>query len=202
MPDIRPQKQEVRLNKEVRPRRTVKTTINHHPIQRSLKKHPSRADTGQVKQQSQSRPVNQEKIVQVPVQKQLKQPGREIPKPSPMRRPDTKQLAQERKLPQRPMADKQVKTTKKSQVSNNPASHSARPRRATPQHQIVKQQPQSESLSRKTGHVSKRVNPTQAHKVKQKVAAPKPEKIEQKTKHQSRQEIGRQQPQREQRRHR
>ena len=303
MPDIRPRRQEVRLQKKTAIPRKVQTTINHQASQRNPKKQPGRSIAGQAKQQSPVRPVNRHKTVQVPARKQLKQPVREIPKPSPQRRPRTRQLnqkkgaaekplvntqpkivketraknkpdirstrsssmgaqrikkkqpqprtteqipqnrsvarektvqtpirkqfkpsereipkvntevkadpirrpntgqlSQERKLPERPVADKQVKTKKKPQVVNNPASHPARPRRATPQTRTSKQQPQSTSVIRETVREPTKVYATQNHRIKQGQTVQKDAKIEQGNRPQSHQETQQPRPHAEQRR--
>jgi hypothetical protein len=195
-------KKEVRLKQKREKPRKLKNRVKPNTNKMHLKQQPLGTNIEQVKQQSRLKPMNQEKPIHVPVKKQLKKSGREIPKPSPQRRPRTRQLNQKKGAAEKPPVNTQTKTVKKALVINKPASPPARPRRATPQHHIAKQQPQSKSLSQKTGQVSKRVNPVQTRKVKQKVAAKTTEKIEQKTKHQSRQEIGRKLPQIERRRHR
>jgi hypothetical protein len=210
VPVNQPRPQEVRLTKEAAPTPTVEATINRDLTQRNLKKQPVQADTGQAKQRSPVRPVNRDKTVQVPAQKQLEQPGREITKPNseakptPLPRPNTRQLNQNTKKTEKPLGNTQTKTVREAQATNKPTARSAHPsstvtqriqQKEQPQPRAVTQQPRSRSLPRQTtGQAPTRINPAQAPRVKQKRAAQKPEKIQQ--------EIGRPLPQTEQRRHR
>ena len=155
-------------------------------------------------QQPQSRSRAREKIVQAPVQKQLQKPDREV-KPAPVRRPNTKQLAGERNQRERPVANKQTKTTKRPQVANKPDSHPARPSHTASQRirkDQAQQQPRTRSIARETVQEPTRVQAAQDQRAKQEGTGQRKTKIGQRTRPQSHREIRQERPHAGQRRHR
>ena len=173
LPVSQPRRQEVRLHKEPTPARGVEATIKRDHTPRNQKQQPVRADTGYAKQQSRLRPMNREKTVQAPVQKQLKQPSKKISKtnketkPTPIRRPNTEQLAQAKKRSERPLANKQVKAEKRPQVAKKIDSRPARFSNATPQPNATKQQPRSKSVARQTVREQTKIHAAQNRTIKQ-----------------------------------
>jgi len=160
-------------------------------------------------QQPRSRSVNREKAVQAPVQNQLNKPGKVGPKadtevkPAPIRRPNTEQLAQERKQLERLAVNKQAKTVKRPQVVGTPDSRSAHPSPTVTQRihkdqqqpRAAKQQPRSRSVDRETVRETTRVRAAQDHRIKQEGAVQNHANIGQRNKPQSRQETRQPRPQ-------
>jgi hypothetical protein len=147
VPVSQPRQQEVRLNKKTAPPPTVEATINRDPIQRHQQEQSVRVVTGQAKQQSRVQPINRAKTAQVPAQKQVKQPNPVNQKTdksvrsTPPLRPDTRQLTQKKKEPEKSTVTKHPKTVKKPQVVNTPDVRSAHPSSTVTQ-RIQKEQPQ------------------------------------------------------------
>jgi hypothetical protein len=148
MPDKQPRQQEVRLKKETAPSGTAEATIKRNPTQPGLQKQPVRADTGQATQQSRQKPVNREKTIQVPAQKQLNQADSVDPKTTksvrstPPLRPDTRQLNQNTKETAKPPVNTQTKPIKEAQVLNKPDTRSAHPSPTVTPRIQQKEQPQ------------------------------------------------------------
>jgi hypothetical protein len=192
VPANQPRQQEVRLQKESAPARAVEATISRDPTPRNLKKQPLRAGAEHAKQQSQLRPVNREKTVQAPVQKQLTQTESVAPKATksvqstPLRRPNTRQENQKLKEATNTPLTAQAKTVKKEQTMNKSAVSSRRPSPAvtqriqpkeTPQPQTAKQQPRPRSVTQETVQKTTTPQTPRNHRIQQEGAVQKHAKI-------------------------
>ena len=208
MPDIRPRQQEVQLNKKSEPPRTVEGAIKRDPIQKNQQKQPVRGDRGQATQQSRVSPVKQEKAIQIPAQKQVKQPDSVDPKTdksvrsTPPLRPDTRQLTQQKKAPVRSAVTKQPTTVKRPEVVNKPNARSARPSQTATQPGAVKQLPRSRSVARETPRGQTAAPAAKDHDSKQEETIRRDAKTGQRAKPQFHQEARQPRSYAEQQRHR
>ncbi len=167
-------------------------------------------------QPSRSMSVTQEKTVQEPIKKQLNKVGKEAPKadtevkPAPTRKPNTEQLAQEKKEPDRLAANKQPETAKRPQVVNKPDARSAHPSDTAPQRiqkeptqpRTAEQQPRSSSVLRETVREPTEVHAAQDHGSKQEGAVQKQTNMGQRPSPQSHRDSRQPRPDAEQQRHR
>jgi hypothetical protein len=174
--------------------------------QQHIQKDQSQPSTA--KQQPQPSSVIQGKTVQAAVQKELKKADTEV-KPAPIRRPNTGQLVQEKKEPERPAANEQPKTAKRPQVVGEPDSRSAHPsatpqriQKDQPQPSTAEQPPRSTSLPREAVREPTEIQAAQDHRVTQKRALQSKTEIGQRNRPQSHREMRQARPAAGQQRHR
>jgi hypothetical protein len=161
-------------------------------------------------QQSRPRSRAQEKTVQPPIRKQSNKPGTEATS-APTRKPNTGQLAQEKKEPERLAENKQPKTVKRPQAINKPEARPTRPSHTASQRiqkeptqpRTAQQQSRPRSMARgEDVRGSTRVHAAQDHGSRQEGAVQSKTKVGQGNRPQSRQEMRQPRPDAGQRRHR